>query len=75
MPNPLPDTISRDDILAAITAFDSGAAHRFADSTGYDVLFEGRRYPPKAIVGIGSLRPDGIARRRKRLTLYDCCDT
>jgi hypothetical protein len=26
MPNPLPDTITRDDIIAAITAFDSGAA-------------------------------------------------
>jgi hypothetical protein len=56
----LPDTIARDDILAAITAFDSGAAHRFADSTGYDVLFEGRRYPPKAIVGIAARSVTGI---------------
>jgi len=47
----LPDTITRADILAALEAFDNGAAHRISGSTGYDVLFEGRRYPPKAIAG------------------------
>jgi len=60
MPNPLPDTISRDNLLAAFAAFDSGTAHRFADSTGYDVLFEGRRYPPKAIVGIAARSVTGV---------------
>ena len=51
MPNPLTYIITRTDVLAALEAFDGVAAHRFADSTGYDVLFKGRRYPPKAIVG------------------------
>jgi hypothetical protein len=32
----LPDTIIRADILAAITAFDKGVAHRISGSTGYD---------------------------------------
>ena len=50
----LPDGISRDHLLAAIRQFDDGVAHRFADSTGYDVLFEERRYPPKAIVGLAA---------------------
>jgi hypothetical protein len=56
----LPDTITRADILAAIEAFDNGAAHRFADSTGYDILFEGHRYPPKAIVGIAARSVTGV---------------
>jgi hypothetical protein len=60
MPHSLPDTISRDDILAAIEAFGGGIAHRFADSTGYDILLEGRRYPPKAIVGIAATAVTGV---------------
>lgn len=50
----LPDGITRDHLLAAIRQFDDGVDHRFADSTGYDVLFEGRRYPTKAIVGLAA---------------------
>jgi hypothetical protein len=60
MPNPLPDTITRADLLAALEAFDGGAAHRFAESTGYDILFEGRRYPPKAIVGLAARAVTGV---------------
>ena len=56
----LPDTITRDHILAALAAFDGGSAHRFADSTGYDLLYEGRRYPPKAIVGIAARAVTGV---------------
>jgi len=56
----LPDTITRDDLLAALAAFDGGAAHRFADSTGYDLFFEGRRYPPKAVVGIAARAVTGV---------------
>ena len=46
MPTRLPDNISRDQLLDAIRQFEDGVGHRFADSTGYDILFEGRRYPP-----------------------------
>ena len=66
MPNPLPDTITRDHIIAALAAFDGGAAHRFADSTGYDLVFEGRRYPPKAIVGIAARAVTGLIASRPR---------
>jgi hypothetical protein len=52
MPTNIPDGITRDHIIEAIRQYSGGVDHRFADSTGYDLLFEGNRYPPKAIVGI-----------------------
>lgn len=51
-----PDEIARDDLLDAIQAWDAGETHEFEDSTVYDVLYKGRRYPPKAIVGIAAQR-------------------
>ena len=54
MPQKLPDSISRDHILTAISHLRGGGGHAFGDSTGYDVLFEGHRFPPKAVVGIAA---------------------
>src|SRR6516162_9947244 len=57
--------ITREDILEAISALDRGEPHEFGPSTLYDLLEDGRRYPPKAVVGLAarralgrSLRPD-----------------
>ncbi len=50
----IPDEITREHILAAITDFDQGVDHRFGHSTTYDLLHEGERYPPKAIVGLAA---------------------
>ena len=54
MADNLPDGIQRSHIIEAISRFDSGVEHQFSDSTVYDVAFEGRRYPPKAIVGLAA---------------------
>ena len=54
MPDNIPDGITAQHIEAAIRDLDSGASHKFSDSTGYDVLFNGRRYPPKAVVGLAA---------------------
>jgi hypothetical protein len=54
MSNIIPKGIQRQHLLEAIHKFDKGVQHQFAESTGYDVLHEGRRYPPKAIVGIAA---------------------
>jgi hypothetical protein len=54
LPNNLPDGINRDHILQAIQDLDDGLEHRFADSTVYDVLFEDKRYPPKAVIGLAA---------------------
>lgn len=48
------NTLTRDHIEKAIRSLDAGHSHGFADSTHYDVLFNSRRYPPKAVVGLAA---------------------
>jgi hypothetical protein len=51
----IPKGITADHIRLALKDLDEGqVSHRFGESTGYDMLFEGRRYPPKAIVGLAA---------------------
>ena len=51
------DHVTRDDVLRAIQEYDRlgaqefFAAHGFAPTTTYDLLWEDRLYPPKAILG------------------------
>lgn len=52
--NKIPEGINQQHILAAIRDFDAGLPHSFGESTGYDVLYEHRRYPPKALVGLAA---------------------
>jgi 5-methylcytosine-specific restriction enzyme A len=59
MKNPIPDTISKQDIVNALADLRSGVQHSFGESTGYDVLHEGQRYPPKAVVGLAAARVIG----------------
>lgn len=50
----LPNNLLYASILEAIRLFENGKEHQFSDSTGYDVLYEEKRYPPKAIVGLAA---------------------
>ena len=49
--------VTRDDVLRAIKEYDRlgperfFAEHGFAPTTTYELVWEGRRYPPKAILG------------------------
>src|ERR1700746_1907836 len=51
------DDVTRDDVVRAIQEYDRLGAkevfaeHGFAPTTTYDLLWEERRYPPKAILG------------------------
>jgi len=45
-----------DDIVGAIDRFDRGESGEFSDSTKYDLVFQGKRYPPKAICGLAVRR-------------------
>jgi hypothetical protein len=51
------DRVTRDDVLRAIQDYDRlgpkafFAAHGFAPTTTYDLVWEERPYPPKAILG------------------------
>jgi hypothetical protein len=51
------DRVTRDDVLRAVQEYDRlGApgffsAHGFGPTTTYDLIWDRRRYPPKAILG------------------------
>lgn len=44
--------ITRRDVLSAIKRLDEGDAHPFGPSRKFDLVHEGRRYPPKAVLGL-----------------------
>jgi hypothetical protein len=53
----VPDDISREDVMDAIRAFSDGSvANKFHESEKYDLIHDGNRYPPKAILGIAAKR-------------------
>jgi len=54
MAHQIPDGIQPDHILAAIEDLRAGVPHAFGESTRYDLLFDGRRYPPKAVIGLAA---------------------
>lgn len=56
MPDRIPSGITRQHVVAAISDLDKGVPHSFGESTDYDVLYQGRRYPPKAVVGLAAAR-------------------
>jgi 5-methylcytosine-specific restriction protein A len=51
---PIPDGISAEQIHRAMDWIDAGKPHYFAESRDYDVLFNGRRYSPKPLIGIAA---------------------
>lgn len=52
MPQAVPDGLSREHILQALADLDAGVEHPFGSPTGYELVHEGRRYPPKAVIGL-----------------------
>src|SRR5437763_9793540 len=52
MPQSIPAGLTRDHILRAIADLDAGAAHPFGPPTKFELLYEGRRYAPKAVIGL-----------------------
>ena len=56
----IPDGITSEDVRSAIADYAAGVVrHSFHKSEKYDILFEGGRYPPKAILGIAARRVAG----------------
>ena len=44
--------VSRQNVLEAISQINNGAISKFSDSIKFDVLFQGKRYPPKEVAGL-----------------------
>jgi len=52
----IPVGITREDVVAALRSLDRGEPHGFGPSTGYDLVEAGKRYPPKAVLGLAARR-------------------
>ena len=56
-----PDHLTRSHILDAIRDLDAHVKHRFGPSTTYDLVHEGKHYPPKAVYGLAAGKLTGKA--------------
>lgn len=52
MPQAIPAGLTREHVLRAIANLDSGVDHSFGNPTGYELVYEQRRYAPKAVIGL-----------------------
>jgi 5-methylcytosine-specific restriction protein B len=52
MPPAVPEGLTRDHVIQALAELDARADHPFGAPTGYELVFEGKRYPPKAVIGL-----------------------
>src|SRR5262249_60224340 len=52
MPRSIPKGLTTEHVLLALADLDAGVEHRFGAPTGYELVHQGRRYPPKAIIGL-----------------------
>jgi len=52
MPQSIPKGLNREHVLRALADLDAGIDHPFGAPTGYELVHEGRRYPPKAVIGL-----------------------
>jgi hypothetical protein len=57
------DKITKEDVIQALELIDSGQMFGFAPSSDYDLLCQEKRYPPKAAIGIATIRTLGRAMR------------
>jgi hypothetical protein len=52
MPQAIPKGLTRESVLQALADLVAGVEHPFGPPTGYELVHEGKRYPPKAVVGL-----------------------
>lgn len=57
----IPNGITLHDVVNALAALDSGVPHEFGESTGYYLVEAGKRYPPRAVLGLAARRILGRA--------------
>jgi hypothetical protein len=52
MPESIPKGLAEDHIRKALVDLDAGIEHPFGSPTGYELVHDGKKYPPKAVIGI-----------------------
>lgn len=51
MANSIPQELTRQHVLSALTDLDAGIDAPFGPATGYELVHDGKRYAPKAVIG------------------------
>ncbi len=62
----IPDSIKKDHVLAAIKELDAGIDHPFGQAKKYELVHHGKRYAPKAVLGVAAKHATG-----EEFTPYD----
>jgi hypothetical protein len=52
MPQSIPPGLTQEHVLRGLADLDAGVEHPFGPPTGYELVHGGKRYPPKAAVGL-----------------------
>jgi hypothetical protein len=52
MTKSIPDGLTKQHILSALADLDAGIAAPFGPATGYELVHDGKRYAPKAVIGL-----------------------
>lgn len=52
MPKAIPDGLTKQHVLLALQDLDEGIDHGFKQPIHYELVHDGKRYPPKAVVGV-----------------------
>src|SRR5947209_1697517 len=52
MPQAIPAGLTQEHVLRALADLDAEVGHEFGTPTGYELVHQGRRYAPKAVVGL-----------------------
>ncbi len=52
LPSSIPSGITREHVLSALSDLDRGFEHPFGKATGYELVHDGKRYAPKAVIGL-----------------------
>ena len=52
MPQSIPAGLTREHVLRTLCDLDAGIDHPFGKPTGYELIHDGKRYAPKAVVGL-----------------------
>lgn len=52
MPQSIPKGLTREHVIKALADLDTGIEHSFGRATGYELVHDGKRYAPKAVIGI-----------------------
>lgn len=53
-------SVTREDVQKALSDLDRGVEHPFGSSSTYDLIYEGRRYPPKAVIALAAKTHSGV---------------